>query len=381
MKWRVAVIGVTGCAAIACGAFIGCLEEPHRRTEAGGGNLGCFVPPGEVPSPDCDITITRDGERTFDCRPEPGCVVDESKCGSIRTCAPLASNAGKPTLDMRIRRLNVVAPPALADDAIIRGTVVTSNVNLNNVCAEDGTGQFNWLLRIDRPGRKVTTGGAPPPLDPFGEGFCFYRQTVNGIDVAPKTFDIDVDDTQGGFRFRTKPGAAERLYVPIFLDKLGDSVILLPLTKARFSEVTVTGTDCIGQYRPEALQGPKCYESPSVCPRWATGGALAGYVTIEDADQVMIRELNRSLCVLLTGSPVDESTRKCRRIDGRIPYPGDYCSRDETAGSCRDSFWLAATFAASAVRITEGGLTKCQGGSAGPADGGTDAPVDGSPVD
>jgi hypothetical protein len=85
-----------------------------------------------------------------------------------------------------------------------------------------------------------------------------------------------------------------------------------------------------------------------------------------------------SLCVLLTGSTADQKTMKCQRTVGKINYPGDYCSTSNTPGDCRDSFWLAATFAASAAKINDGAnVPQCQGisGDAG-SDSGSDAAGD-----
>jgi len=39
---------------------------------------------------------------------------------------------------------------------------------------------------------------------------------------------------------------------------------------------------------------------------------------------------------------------------GKITIEGDYCGATRKACDCRDSFWVAATFAASAVRIHDG---------------------------
>ena len=84
---------------------------------------------------------------------------------------------------------------------------------------------------------------------------------------------------------------------------------------------------------------------------------MAGFITLKDADGVNVSAFQQSLCSLLTKS----KTARCPRDSaGKITLQGDYCSTTHSACGCRDSFWVAATFAASAVRINDGsGAPEC----------------------
>lgn len=156
-------------AAIAVGAIIAvaCNDDPHRRTsseQARGGGGPCAAAVGELPAPNCDSSENQ-------CERRPGCVIDETRCGSKSTCLPIGDNKGKDILDFRIRRLNIATPEALAGE-LIQNTVLTLNIDLaEKSCGEQGKGLFSWLLRVDTKNKTLTTGGAPPPSDAIGQGF------------------------------------------------------------------------------------------------------------------------------------------------------------------------------------------------------------------
>jgi hypothetical protein len=284
----------------------------------------------------------------------------------------MAKNEGKPTLDYRIRRLNVTAPPPLAK-AFIQRSIVDQGINLNSQCAEPGDGAFTWLIRIDKGASTLKTGGAPPSSDPFKVGYCFanlqsgptHVQPVSGhISFKGETFDSDVVD---------------KVYIPIFVHNQLDNLVILPISHAAFQNVTLSENDnCIGSYNHASVKanGNLCADDRASCERWHTAGSLAGFITLEDADTVPLVDLGgESLCALLTGATPDPNTKKCPRTGGKIVPQGDYCSTTLSAGGCADSFWLAATFAASAATINDGAnVPQCQGASAG--DGGTDSGSD-----
>jgi len=355
---------------------IACADDPHRRTskeQARPSGGACEALPGKLPVATCDNS---DNE----CTGTPGCAIDEAQCGSASTCLPLSSNKGKDVLDYRIRRLNIAAPATLAGEFIQNG-VVTLNIDMaERQCGEQGKGLFTWLLRVDRKNNTLITGGAPPPSDVFGQGYCFARFQLGVNEVEPFTTPIAfTGDTFESLEPRN-------VRIPIFLSPEVASVILLPLSDVVVKDVTVSEDgDCIGRFKAEALD-PACFEDKSLCPRWGTSGSLGGYITLEEADGVKIRDLNnKSLCSFLAG----EADPSCKRDGaGKITYQGDYCSKDKQPGSCADSMWMAATFAASAVKIFDGAGTveACSGiktgqdagadaaPEAGPVDAGTDAP-------
>jgi len=341
---------------------------------------GCVAEAGTVPTPNCDNSSNQ-------CT-GGGCAIDEAKCGPTSTCLPIGDNKGKTTLDFRMRRLNIATPPTLSQ-AIIQKSIVTKGIDLKGVCGDDGDGGFNWLLRIDKTAGTLTTGGAPPSSDPLGTGYCFYNHTVpSGITVAPTTAKVTFN--AAGDTFDTEP--ADKLNMATFLNGDPSTLIVLPLTKPRFTATTITEDgNCIGAFNASALDDT-CTEDPSSCPKWKTAGIISGYFTLEDADKVPVDILKASLCILLTKAPPvpgPDGYGHCPRdAQGKISLPpsnqGDFCSTTNTPHGCGDSFWFAATFAAAAVKISNTPLVpECQSGVSPPPpppDGGSDAATD-APAD
>lgn len=362
--------------AIAITFVVSCADDEHRRTSreqatSGGGSGACQAAPGEIPASDCDNSQQK-------CDPVPGCEIDEARCGSKSTCLPIGDNTGKQVLDFRIRRLNIATPPALAG-SFIQNTVVNLNIDLNEkTCGELGKGLFTWILQVDKANSRIITGGSPPASDPIGQGFCFARFDLNGQRVEPITAPVKFE----GDKFTALE--ALDVKIPIFLNDQLASAILLPISSALLKDVTISSDgNCIGKFRASALD-PACVEAQELCTKWQTAGALGGFITLEDADTVKIKELNnKSLCSFLAG---DSGLACPRGADGKILYRGDYCSTTKSAGGCQDSVWLAATFAASAAKIFDGkgSVEGCSGASTGDAgsdaatDAGTDAPSDAS---
>ena len=345
-----------------------CSDDPHLRSDGGSDTTetdgGCAAAPGTLPASNCDNS-------PHTCDPQtPACKIDEAVCGSASTCLPIGDNKGKMVQDFRLRRLNIVSPPALAKQ-FVQSTVVTTNIDLNaKQCGELGKGLFNWLLRLDRTSNTLITGGAPPPTDALGQGFCFAAfTTVDNIAIQPITTGV----TFTGDAFKTNDKL--KLNIPIFLSPDVSSAVVLPISDIQLANVTVSAdSNCIGTFNKDSLD-PMCFDDPSSCYKWNTAGSLGGYITIKEADNVNIKDLAQSLCAFLTGQK-DPMTNKCTRDgSGNLPATGDYCSTTKAAGGCKDSFWLAATFAASAAKIFDGkgSVPACSGAIVSGTDAGTDA--------
>ncbi len=378
---------ITSAVAVA-GASIGACEDEHRRsTPSEGGSGSCQAGAGVFPAGNCDPSDNK-------CEKDPAgtCAIDTTKCGDI-SCLPMANNTGS-VLDFRMRRLNIISPPSLtyAVNPTLQTAIIDSAVDLKaKQCGEVGKGTFSWLLRVDKAKKTLTTGGAPPSADPFGAGYCFYNHTVTvgTTPLAVKPVTVDLDPTSTDTTFVTK--AIPKLFVPIFLDTAGTAVIILPLSNPIIKDLTISANgNCIGSLNPVAL-AKDCTDVFSDCSKWHTAGALGGYMSLEEADSVFIKELNQSLCVVLTQTA---PLTKCDRDGaGLVKAKGDYCSKTNKPGDCQDSFWLSATFAASAIKINDGATTPTCQGLADPdagqdsgsdtgtdtgtgTDAGTDAPAD-----
>jgi hypothetical protein len=354
----------TGAVVLALGApavFGGCSSSstpPPANTGGGDGASGpsCTTAAGEMPPPDCDDTD--------ESCPAPSPACPTTPCNGSSACLAMADNTGKATQDFRFRKLNITAPAALAQKFVQQAVI------------DQGT--FNWLVRFDPNSKQVTTGGAPPSTDPFGLGYCFVKDTIQGLPVQPVTVNM----TQGSDGSWSSD-AITKLFVPIFLagGDAGTGVVVLPLSQAKVSGVTIAGGNCIGSYNPDGVTSPTaggtCSDyDPSSCQRWHTAGALGGYITLNESEGVNVQTLGKTLCVLLTGgsSTTQGGTECATDANGNVTAQGDYCSTTNSPGGCADSYWLAATFAASAVTINDGSADpNCNGSgfTGGGGDGGT----------
>lgn len=320
------------------------VEGAAACSSAASQTLACPVLPGEFPPPDCDAAKTKDPSACGG----GGCSIDASKCGSTSACLALGDNKGKSVLDYRIRRLVIAAPDSLA--AIdFQTRVTTPTVDLKNTeCGERGADGWSWLLRVDRTKKLLTTGGAPPSTDPFNLGWCFFNSDKAGTKLAPATqLPIRIDEGQSTF----SSGAADKLLMPIFVGGDPNALLVLPISDFAVRNVKLSSDDnCIGALNPKALDGA-CKEDPGACSKWRTAGSMAGYISLEDADGIDIGAFGKTLCAVLT----KHDGAKCPRdASGKITLQGDYCGKTRSACDCRDSYWVAATFAASAVRIHDG---------------------------
>jgi hypothetical protein len=359
--------GVSGVGALVAAVFA-CSSSsvpPPPPTGAAAGQ--CAATAGQFPAPNC-LTYPPSSQQCT----TPAISCNTMPCTSSSPCLAMgADNSGKSVADMRIRRLDLAAPAQLATQTVQK-VVINQGINLHNACGENGDGTFSWLIQFDTASGKLTTGGAPPATDPFGAGYCFVNKTIDQLPVAP----ITVSMTKGADGTWSS-GLIQKLYVPIYPPML--SPIILPISGATVKDVTLSpDNNCIGSYNPNSIQsvsGGTCFDDITACDRWLTAGSLGGYITLEEADKVLVPQLSESLCVLLTpNTPPDVSNpseKVCQRMNGQIVAKGDYCSTSSSPGGCADSSWLAASFAASAAKISvTPNHPDCMGGGS-TGDGGT----------
>ena len=363
------VAGASVCAVVLAVAapalFGGCSSNSVPPSNPVGGGGACTTEAGSFPPGNCDDTDESCAA------PSPACPT--TPCSQTSPCLALADNGGKGTDDMRLRKLNVTAPSALAQHFIQAG-VIDQGINLHNLCGEGGDGSFSWLIRFDPASGKLTTGGAPPTTDPVGAGYCFVNQNIGGLAVAPITVTM-TKGADGSWSSDVIP----KLYVPIYVQGDPKNVVVLPLTQSKVQSVVLsTDGNCIGSYNPDGVAAPTsgniCSDQdPSSCQRWHTDGALGGFITLKEADGVNVQTLGKSLCVLLTGGTSTTNGGVNCAVDGsgNIVAKGDYCSTTNSPGGCQDSYWLAATFAASAAVINDGSSDPaCNGSMQGSSSGG-----------
>lgn len=296
--------------------------------------------PGDVPPPSC--------AKAQACPATAACSsIDASTCGSPDTCMPLVHNADRPTKGFRMRKIEFIAPKRMTDPAF-QTSIIDLDMELKQpVCGTPGRSGFNWLLDVDRDHGTLLTGSGPPPAD-MKAGFCFFDKGQGGSETGPVkakvTFRGDTFDSE----------VFPRLDIPILSQGNVNDVVRVPMQSVRFSGVTLSESDdCIGRFQKTALADDCLPRDLSACAPWATAGAVAGFVTLEDADTVKIADLGQSLCAFLTGSVGPDG--KCERTGSALKAKGDYCSTTGEPGGCEDSVWIAATFAASAVAVQTDG--------------------------
>jgi hypothetical protein len=281
-------------------------------------------------------------------------------CASASPCLALGDNTGQAVASFRVRKLEAVAPPTLATSFVQRA-VWDQSVNLRGLCGEQGDGTLDIVMQLDTTSGALTFGSGNPSSDPIGAGYCFATGSVDGMNVSAVT--LSTSRNADGSLSTTK---ASDVVLPVF-PPTGSGVPLglaLPIRELQLQEIGVTGNgNCIGSYNPDAITsvtGNSCTDDITACARWTTAGAITGFLTLEDADAVLVPQLSESLCVLLTGGTnvvVGSNGEKlCARTNGQIQARGDYCSNPAGPGGCGDSYWFAATFAASAAKVSPPGM-------------------------
>lgn len=372
LTWKGFVVAAGGVAGVgALVAAVACSSSSVPPPPPSGAAAGqCSADAGQYPEPNC---LTYPPSQQMCASTPVSC--DTSPCTSGSPCLAMGvDNSGKSVADMRIRRLDLSAPAQLATQTVQK-VVINQGINLDGKCGEAGDGTFSWLIQFDTANGKLTTGGAPPTTDPFGIGYCFVNKMIDGLNVQP----ISVNMTKGSDGTWSSD-LIPKLFVPIYPKGL-NQVIVLPISGAHVKDVTISSdNNCIGSYNPSAITsvtGSTCFDDITSCDRWITGGSLGGYITLEEADKVLVPQLSESLCVLLTpNTPPDVNTnpneKLCQRMNGQIVAKGDFCSTSNSPGGCADSDWLAAAFAASAAKISATpNQPDCMGGGGPMGDGGT----------
>lgn len=283
----------------------------------------------------------------------PACAPD-SACTTVKSdCVAITDNKGKPTFALRMSQLDITKPAGLTK-MLIKGVVAGAvEINLDK-CNLAGSGTFNLLMAFDTAAKKLTVGGAHPLMDPT-KGYTFVNQMIQGLTVGPITTPITLD---GAGKFA--PTGGVDIVLPIYLgiaDK--DPSVLLPLHKATIVGTLSADQNCIGKYNADKLDAKAGCAGTDTNPAFDTSQAdLSGYMTLEEADSVVVSTIGQSLCVLISGDSATygdggSPTIKCKRDANKaIVFKGDWCDKTNmpaVVGTCEDSSALAGKLAASAV--------------------------------
>src|SRR5260370_25030201 len=205
---------------------------------------------------------------------------------------------------MRIRKLNVLAPPALTQ-LYFQQDVIDQGINLRSACSDMGDGWLSWILRLDKGQNTLKRGGSPPVADPFGVGYCFMNMMANGINIAPVTAKASMSPN-GSWQADT----TDKLYLSTYIQGDLNNLLILPIQMLRMRGVSLSADgNCVGSYTSDA----------SSCQPWRTAGTLGGYITLEEADGITVPLTLTSLCVLLTNNTPPADSKHCAPADEGIP--------------------------------------------------------------
>jgi hypothetical protein len=282
----------------------------------------------------------------------PPCEPKGAACKVVDSdCIALEDNAGNGTINLRMGQLTITEPKLLASGLV--ANLVGNGVLMNlEDCNLAGGGTFSWLLQFDTATGKVKTGGAKPVVDPTA-GYCFVNETLDSFPIAPITVDSKLMD--GKFS-----GGVDKILVPIYLDAQASTYVIMPLNKVVLDGEITDNDNCIGKYNADTLRASaNCAAEPPETLAFTNAGTLNGYITLEDADKVIVEQLKQSLCVLLSGNASEfgdgKSPNLCKRdAMDKIVFKGGWCSTTNGAADamCADAEKLGAKYAASAVKIT-----------------------------
>jgi hypothetical protein len=264
-------------------------------------------------------------------------------------CIALKDNATG-SIDLRIAQLTVSEPPVFSKGVV--ANIVANGVQMNlEECNLAGAGTFSWLLSFDPATSMVKTGGAKPVADP-STGYCFVNEMLSGKQVSPVT-------VASGLMAGLFQSNVNAINVPIYLDAAASNYILLPLHAVVLAGTISADKNCIGKYNADTLDPQaNCLAEPPNKLAFTNDGTLNSYISLEEADTIIVDALSQSLCVLLSGNAAmygdGGSPNKCKRdANMKIVYQGGWCGMTNTAATmgCADAEKFSAQYAASAVVV------------------------------
>jgi hypothetical protein len=339
----------------AAGVFVaallanGCIDllgigDPQLDPTTGSGGGGATVPNGGAggtgPPPECALPA--------------GCTPVESDCMALE------DNSDKSTYGFRVQQATIWKPDAFSGGLEYTAIFQALTINLPQ-CNLQGGGTVNLLVEVDEVAKLARIGTGKPVADPFA-GYSFVDEVVEvdtGVffNVAPAIVSYDIDENLSVWT-----EDIDSIALPLYLNQAATDFILVPVKKAHLSDAVISADkNCIGSHNAAGLSKedgclPDLVEDQKP---FIEGGVLEGYVLLEEANDIIVTSfgLNRSLCLILAqdvgefgdgGSPA-----RCNYKDGKIKFPGDWCSTTDAGAdpSCHDAVFFGLAFAASGVKI------------------------------
>lgn len=148
------------------------------------------------------------------------------------------------------------------------------------------------------------------------------------------------------------------LAMPIFLGSSDAAALVLPLRNVRLRGTLSASGNCIGSYNAAGLEPTNLCQPDAAHSSFVNGGNGKAFILLEEADTVLVQQLDESLCVLLSGDAARYGngavTAHCKRTAGANDFAGGWCSTTNTAAtaSCHDAVAFRFDYAAGSVKIT-----------------------------
>jgi hypothetical protein len=283
------------------------------------------------------------------CTPsDPGCNPGKSACAATEVFD------GAPTFALRIESLELTKPAALGTGI---GKIALENW-LGPVAPACQIPDYlvSWLLQFNLAAGSLTTGAAIKGVGTAG--FQFINGTID-------TWDTSVAILPATAAFALGDGcdldvAVGDVNVPIQYNPGSPGNVYLPFRRLRFSGAKITPDhNCIGTYGADKLSPASGCAPPKGTSPFEGGAEIHGMMTLEEADKIVVADLQESLCVFLsqdaktygtTGSQFKYCTRDAA---SKIIFQGDFCAATNAAATpgCADAVEVSGTFAAAGVKM------------------------------
>jgi hypothetical protein len=151
-----------------------------------------------------------------------------------------------------------------------------------------------------------------------------------------------------------------QLLMPVYLDAMGSSAIILPLRGLTLQGNLTSDRSCIGTYNAGGLDPVNSCQPDSTNHAFLSDGTGTAYISLEEADMVTIAAVSETLCVLLSGDPATYGISMggvtvCKRdSSSNIVLQGDWCSTTDAAAAngCADAMRVSFSYAAGSVHFT-----------------------------
>ena len=263
------------------------------------------------------------------------------------TCLAARSNVGASTFLMSMMQVTYAKPTVLTSGLVAQ--VFTAGLSPNSpTCGLTGDGLESWLLQFDTTAQTIKTGTGT--ADQSG-AYSFTDAAAGGFQVQPASLNatIGIDGS-----FSTPSGG--NLVIGIALSST--TILPVPIHELSLSGTLSSSNTCIGSYNGSALEPSNACAPQGSATTFTNAGEATGYITLAEADTVIVAAVNQSLCVLLSGnatmygSPNGSNVTVCK-VDGNgnILFQGDWCSVTNAAATetCADAVAFDMHFAAGGV--------------------------------